>query len=150
MSQGSLLRNSYEIPKARIHDGIDLSNKRSNEGKERERECASEVKKSASHQNSAENGEVPKLRTVVRNTVEDDVLTNVRYLKSIIPPISPDGSPYYENSDNEDLKMYDVISLKEFCINSYDSVENISKYLVSEESRNLKGQLCCNTYLLIR
>ena len=143
------MRNSYELPKSRIHDGIDLSNKRSNEGKERERECVLEVKKSFSRQNSAENSDIPKMRTDVRNTTEDDVLSSVRYLKSIIPPISPDGSPYYDNSDNDDLRMYDVTSLKEFCISSYDSVDNISKYLSSEESGNLKGQLSDNAYFLI-
>lgn len=93
--------------------------------------------------NDNEHTNIPERRRSVQSTsraatstsssknLNSDILDTVRHLRSLLSPPS--------NMDTDTLLLFNVKSLKEIILSSFESVEKIAKFLKNDESNDLNG-----------
>jgi hypothetical protein len=109
----------------------------------REKEMVIEIHRSSSRKLSLEKSEEISPVTL-SNTGNNDILRTITHLRSLLPHKHQNSSSSsYCNDENEtdEMKLYSVLTLKEFCLEANESVEKIAKFLKSGDATDVNGKL---------
>jgi hypothetical protein len=132
--QGTMRLKSSDKLRSYYHEGYDVPSKVG-----REKEMVIEIHKSSSRKSSLEKSDEISPVTVGNN----DILRTIIHLRSLLPQKHQNGSSSYCRDENEtdEMKLYSVRTLKEFCLEANESVEKITKFLKSGDASDLNGKL---------
>jgi hypothetical protein len=135
--QGNMRLKSGDKLKSYNHEELDGPSNGS-----REKEMVIEIHKSSSRKSSLEKSEEISPVTL-RNTGNNDILRTITHLRSLLPHKHQNSSSSYCNDENEtdEMKLYSVLTLKEFCLEANESVEKIAKFLRSGDTTDVNGKL---------
>lgn len=136
-AQGTMRMKSNDMRRSYNHEEYDIPSNVS-----REKESVTEVNRSSSRKSSLEKSEEISPSTL-GNSVNNDILRTISHLRSILPQKQRSSSGNYCNDENEtdEMKLYSVLTLKEFCLEANESIEKIAKFLKTGDASDPKGKL---------
>lgn len=134
-AQGTMRMKSSDKAKSYSHEEYDVP---SNVG--REKDSVIEIHRSSSRKSSVEKSEEISAVTL-ENNLNNDILRAILQLRSLLPHKQLSSSSSYCNDGNEtdEMKLYSVITLKEFCLEANESVEKITKFLKIGDAGDMTG-----------
>lgn len=106
----------------------------------REKDSVIEITRASSRKSSLEKSEATST-TTLENLANNEILGTILQLRSLLPQKQQSSSSSYCNDENEtdEMKLYNTLPLKEFCLEANESVEKITKFLKSGDTSDLKG-----------